>query len=378
LLEMRPDGKTALLAWAGSGHTIVPTTDDTAVIEPFLSALSPEVMPQPGDRLESLAPRLALELEGHDAATVLFITDGVTPEGASAMPAALGDATVVIWPVGEGAGFDRASLDDLARKTGATVQPLTLGPGDLGAVLDALEAARRRHVDPSDVAQWDDRGRTIMLLVAAMLLFWFRRGWVVQATMMSLFILQTGCASAFLTPDQQGARAMRAGDYARAAGLFEDPMWRGLALYAQKDWTGAVAAFDQVDTPEGHFNRGNALAQQKSLLSAVKAYDKALALRPTFEEARANRDLMQATIDGLRESADTDVINKAGPTTPSDELAIQMAAERSFDQRPEAGRAVIDDDPLTPAEMELWMRRVQTKPQDFLRQKLIVQAREDR
>ena len=49
LLELRAGARTALLAYAGSAHTVMPLTDDPQVLEIYLMALSTDVMPLAGD-----------------------------------------------------------------------------------------------------------------------------------------------------------------------------------------------------------------------------------------------------------------------------------------------------------------------------------------
>src|SRR5262249_58862855 len=48
LLAARAGAKTGLIAYAGTAHLVMPLTDDRAVIEPFLAALAPGLMPSAG------------------------------------------------------------------------------------------------------------------------------------------------------------------------------------------------------------------------------------------------------------------------------------------------------------------------------------------
>ena len=50
LLRERAGGEVALLAYAGEPYTVAPLTDDAANVALFLDALSPQVMPVPGQR----------------------------------------------------------------------------------------------------------------------------------------------------------------------------------------------------------------------------------------------------------------------------------------------------------------------------------------
>jgi len=86
----------------------------------------------------------------------------------------------------------------------------------------------------------------------------------------------------WLTPDQQGDRMMGRGEFAEAAKQYRDPPRIGTALYRAGEFKEAARAFGRLKTPEGHFNRGNALLMQGKYTEAVEAYEKALAARPAL------------------------------------------------------------------------------------------------
>ena len=49
--ELRVGAPTALIAFAGSAHMVLPLTDDPSLFISFLEGLDPEVMPKPGQRV---------------------------------------------------------------------------------------------------------------------------------------------------------------------------------------------------------------------------------------------------------------------------------------------------------------------------------------
>ena len=57
LLGERQGARTAVIAYAGSAHAVPPLTDDTDLVNMYLESLTPDVMPQSGDR-----PDRALQL----------------------------------------------------------------------------------------------------------------------------------------------------------------------------------------------------------------------------------------------------------------------------------------------------------------------------
>src|SRR6185437_17168952 len=55
LLEARAGARTGLIAYSGTPHLVMPMTDDRAVIEPFLAALTPTLMPVQGNNAAAAA-----------------------------------------------------------------------------------------------------------------------------------------------------------------------------------------------------------------------------------------------------------------------------------------------------------------------------------
>lgn len=77
-----------------------------------------------------------------------------------------------------------------------------------------------------------------------------------------------------------------------------DDLWynnnqQAIRAYRTKNHAVAAQKFASQKNAEGHYNRGNALAQQKKLKEAISAYDEALQLRPDMEDAKFNRDLLE-------------------------------------------------------------------------------------
>jgi Ca-activated chloride channel family protein len=74
-------------------------------------------------------------------------------------------------------------------------------------------------------------------------------------------------------------------------------MQRGIAAYRAGDHAAAAEAFAGVDTADGHYNRGNALAKAGRYREAISAYDAALARAPGMPDALANKAAVQALLD---------------------------------------------------------------------------------
>jgi Ca-activated chloride channel homolog len=174
----------------------------------------------------------------------------------------------------------------------------------------------------------------------------------------------------WLTPDQQGRYYFERGDYVTASDRFQDPLWKGIAFYRTGNFDAAVEQFARVDTAQGYFNLGDTYARAGRLGQAVAGYDEALRRKSNYREAKENRDLLQAIIDRQKEGKQGD------DEPPPGQDPHYSADEIKFDEKGKKGKeGRVEQAELTTQQIqELWMRRLQTTPTDFLRMKFAAQA----
>ncbi len=77
LLELRAGARTALVAYSGTAHRVVPLTEDAQVMLPYLEGLLPEIMPEDGSNATA-ALEIATDILAAQEAPggVLFVLDG--------------------------------------------------------------------------------------------------------------------------------------------------------------------------------------------------------------------------------------------------------------------------------------------------------------
>jgi Ca-activated chloride channel homolog len=123
----------------------------------------------------------------------------------------------------------------------------------------------------------------------------------VKASVLLLALLASSAqagswSSWWLTPDQEGQRALKDGDPSRAAGLFTDPQRRAYAQIKAQQYAEAARSLAPLNGAESQYNRGNALTRAGDLSSALSAYDTALKRAPAdsslHRDAQHNRDLV--------------------------------------------------------------------------------------
>ena len=167
----------------------------------------------------------------------------------------------------------------------------------------------------------------------------------------------------WLTPDQQGRYYFEKGDYLKAARSFEQPLWKAISFYKSGDFTSAQLLFEGMETAEGYFYLGNTLARQENLAQSAEAYRKALEKKNDFSQALFNLEW----VEGLLELEKKQYEDQGG-------TGGKLGADRIvFDERGAKGegkmtaRELQAQKGLTDVQLrEMWMRRVQTTPGDFL------------
>jgi Ca-activated chloride channel family protein len=202
--------------------------------------------------------------------------------------------------------------------------------------------------------------------------------WIHHCLLVGLVLVAVGCGVAprdvFLTADQRGERAFLARDFNAAATLFQDPMWRGTALYRAERFGEALDQFARVDTAASWFARGNALAHLEHYEEAITAYERALELDPTHPGATANISYLEPFLPLNLEGGVTGTVGRDG-------AADEVVYDADADQLAEQGRDTTTQDGMLSEDQlaDLWLQQVDTSPAAFLRAKFRAQAaREDR
>jgi Ca-activated chloride channel homolog len=331
LLEKRTAGQTALVVFSTHAFTVTPLTTDTRTISSLVGAVSTSIMPTQGSSLSSGLVKAAslLRQTGLRAGDVLAITDAdvaaadvelaakLRGEGFKVSVLAVGTEQGAPIPRAEG-GFvtdssgsvvvpqlDVAGLQRVAASGGGRFARLAPDDRDLAALFPpaalpgAASLASENEQQKADI--WRDRGGWLALALLPLLALSFRRGWL--AVWFLIFLLPTPRAQAFdwaslwQRPDQRGYEALQQEQNERAAQLFEDPQWRGAAQYRAGKFADSATSLAGVDTAEGNYNRGNALAKAGKLEDAIGAYDRALEIDPEHADAKYNRDLVKDYLD---------------------------------------------------------------------------------
>lgn len=336
ILRQREEGLTALVAYAGDAHAVVPLTDDVATIENLLGALDPGMMPVLGSN-PSHGLEIAKGLFSNANMTegrILMITDGIDRISAvskhrnRAFPISIiGIGTYEGGPIPldsdaepprylmtqEGnqviALLDERRLTEVANLSYGKYSKLSLSDTDFRVALSTPLPTEDASIEVErEFDSWFDQGHWLAAALLPLCLLGFRRG----ALIMLAFAVATPGFDAAAAPtaasetapgtiwdklwwrdDQRAHQALTAGEPERAAILFEDPQWRAVARYRTGDWTDALRGFNQDTTNTGTYNRANAHARLGNYQQALDLYGQVLAAAADHEDAAFNKALVE-------------------------------------------------------------------------------------
>ena len=372
VLDLRSEGVTGMVVFAGDAHVVTPLTDDTRTIENLLSALAPDIMPLQGSNATEalgLAASL-LETSGLTNGSVLLITDGLPklstsqvsdllkPVGAALSILIVGTETGAPIPLPDG-GFlrddsdqivipavDKRMIQQIASNLDARSASVSVDSSDLTYLLSGTESSMtsddslERKTDT-----WVDLGYWLAIAAALLLLPLFRRG-ALSALVFAVLLTDADPAQAnplenfWSTPDQKGASALADGDPALAATLFEAPEWRGTAQYEAGNFKSSSAEFGKLESTDSLYNRGNALALAGDLKAAIESYDKSLALSPERQDAITNRELVKSLLEqqeqdqqGNDQDSDSDQSDQDGESQDSESESAQQDQDSQSDSQ---------------------------------------------
>ena len=330
LFNQRSEGLSALVAYAGSAHTVAPLTDDSRTLNNLTKALGPDIMPVQGNNpVAAVRQAKQLLIQGSSkSGDILLVTGSMTAAQAEQISSLLQNSDIRLSILGTGTeqgapiplpdgGYlknqqgaivvpqlEQSRLLSLARANGGGYQTMTVAATDLQALLPTDNISQLFNGQTSterEFDQWYDAGYWLVWLLLPAALLGFRRGWLVLIMISLLPVAQDAMALSWndlwQTRDQLGQKALQEGNPELAASLFNNPAWKAEALFRNQQFEESASTLsspdDQTIGPISAYNRGNALARAGKLQEAIDAYDQAISQQPDMEDARFNRHLVE-------------------------------------------------------------------------------------
>jgi Ca-activated chloride channel family protein len=216
--------------------------------------------------------------------------------------------------------------------------------------------------------RWRDAGWYMLFPLAIAFALTFRRGWVVRLSGVLLVARlvapvpaeAAGFMDVWLTQDQQGRLAFERGDFAAAATLFADPMWKGVAMYRAGRFKEAAESLAPLATPDARFDRGNALLRAGSYEEAVAAYQQALQQRKDWLQAQANLTIAERLLKMQEDDDD----QPQDPNEKPDDVTIDDKGKKG-----KTGKVDVAEQAT-----EIWMKNIVLSPADLMARKFAIEA----
>ena len=428
-------GETGLVVFAGASFVVSPLTQDANTLLEFSEALHPDTMPVDGGRLDlAITKASALLLSSITRkGKIIILTDGLTDDetdrrdeanGVSHIGAVLESArsassqshevSVLAFGSPQGAPMkdvrgnlirDEQGGFKLAKTNFTQLKEIALQGQGRFAKIDKLEPSLESFIIELDVFNhqsgeasdlmgedgannigYENSGALIVWLMLPIALLLFRKNvfWIVLIAITAPVdnnLYAMDFSELWRSAEQRAFSAYQKGNYQQVILLSKDPSLVGAALFEAKDYGAAFDSFSlQSNSAESFYNQGNALAFQQKFERALLAYEQALTMKPNFEDAKINKQLIQSyllenvnserlgdentneTIDGLLDE------NLPQPTIGQSEA---IDGSRSSDQSGLGAGSlylpgkIIDDDKFDGIEVTLEQLTLRMQGQDY-------------
>ena len=145
---------------------------------------------------------------------------------------------------------------------------------------------------------------------------------------------------AWQTPDQQGEALLQQEQPEEASEIFEDTEWKAAALYRAKKYKESAEALDGMEQVDAWYNRGNALAKKGDLQAAIEAYEHALEMDDTHEDAIFNLALLRKALKKQQsEQQKSSDQNESGEQDKSEQQSDEQNQDDQSDQSAEQDKS---------------------------------------
>ncbi len=324
-----------VVVFAGDSFIVAPLTDDRATLLNLLPCLDTNTVPVQGSRADrglEKAGELLKRAAINQGQIILLADDADQQTIAAARKLNNAGHRVDVITVGtkNGAPITLSDGSYLKDKQGRIVVPVPAfaklrevaeSGGGSYLKIDDPESSFQRLNKPTTLFpetksqseltgdQWLDRGPWLLIPLVLLAAICFRKGWLL-ILLMALFINPETAAAQnrdnlwqnlWQRPTQQAAKAFAEEDFNGAAQLTKDPDWQAASLYRAGNFKESAAVLEPLTSSRAHYNRGNALAHSGELEKAIEAYDQALEIDPTMEDAGFNRELVEKLLQQQEE-----------------------------------------------------------------------------
>ncbi|WP_105103748.1 VWA domain-containing protein [Microbulbifer pacificus] len=403
LLARRDGAPTALVAYAGTAHRVVPLTDDQNLLRPYVEGLEADVMPVDGNNAASALHTAEGILEKAETpGSILFLTDGIEARDLPAFKQRSSNNSLGFLILQPG----NAKTPGMNQIPTARISRVTPDSRDIDGFARYFDSNFRQAMAKDSNLQWNDRGWWLAWPAALLALLWFRRGWALPAsskrpaqkiqhagTDLALLLCFAGSVYSFIpittaqspitsvaheefppenaflsrlfTPDQLGHWLVGRREYARAANAFSDPYRRGYAQYQAGYFEDAANTLAMLDSPEAIFTRAMAQVKSGQYQDAINSFERVLQMDAKYPGAEKNLKLAREILQYMKKSRGDE--EEKDEQTQSDEDSYDKEQQKEVQANDQPTNQI----PVNP---EQWMSTLDTSTSEFMKQRFAAEA----
>ena len=273
---------------------ISPISEDKNLIDNLLPAITYDIMPENGDRLDRAIDLAVERLKNahYQDGNIIVLTYDVGERFDLALESAAKAAAD---------GYKINVIDINQQKNSKLEMIADKGRGiyvgyneNLSPLFSAINNVGAYKFKQSKNMQtvWFDDGYYLLFLPAILLLYFFRKNAVLLAIMLFLST-QNASAGMFLNNNQEAMQAFEKGDFNTASQKFDDQKWKASAAYKNGEYEKSATIFSAFNDTENLYNYGNALAKSGKIKEAIEKYEEVLKQNPEHEDAKFNLEYLK-------------------------------------------------------------------------------------
>ncbi len=286
--------ETALEVYSREPFIISPISEDKNLIDSLLPAITYDIMPENGDRLDRAIDLAVERLKNahYKDGNIIVLTYDVGERFDLALESAAKAADdgykINVIDINQQKNSKLEMIADKGRGIyvgyNENLSPLFSAINDVGA----YKFKQSKNMQ----TVWFDNGYYLLFLPAILLLYFFRKNAVVLAIILILSA-QNVSAGMFLNNNQEAMQAFEKGDFNTASQKFDDQKWKASAAYKNGEYEKSATIFSTFDDTENLYNYGNALAKSGKIKEAIAKYEEVLKQNPDHEDAKFNLEYLK-------------------------------------------------------------------------------------
>lgn len=180
LLTQRSDTQSALIAYSGSAHLVLPLTKDHSIFQTFSQALTPDIMPLAGDNIKDalLLAKKELKVKG---STIIVLTDTLSPSSVKlAMKEGFDDTfNVILWQMASNELSNANDFKSASTLLNGHYVPFARDDSDVRLVSSFIDKNFKK-AEQGDKSKYEDGGYMLIPVIFMLLLLWARQGFIAE------------------------------------------------------------------------------------------------------------------------------------------------------------------------------------------------------